>query len=121
MHHELYYVVVAFGGVEGARTYEIGAQCSDTGTSGVGFPEDMHVSDHSFDTSVFDPRSTFQKRECQSMFTFSVGFEAATPKNPNKDSTAYGPAASMPGATNALCQAGFLHTSAPFSDNALFR
>ncbi|KAI5119598.1 hypothetical protein M0805_005768 [Coniferiporia weirii] len=38
----------------------------------VGFPEDM------------------QEREFQNMFTFSSGFEAATLKIPNKDSTAYG-------------------------------
>ena len=87
--------------------------------NGVGFPEDMHVSDHSFDTSVFDAQSMFQEREFQSMFTFSIGFEAATLKNPNKDSTAYGPAASTPGGTNTLRQAGCLPTSAPFSNNTL--
>jgi hypothetical protein len=32
---------------------------------------------------------TFQEREFQNMFTFSRGFEAATLKIPNKDSTAY--------------------------------
>ena len=83
----------------------------------VGFPEDMHVSDHPSDTSVFDAQSMFQEREFQNMFTFSVGFEAATLKIPNKDSSAYGPAASTPGATNTLRQAGFLPTSASFSNN----
>jgi hypothetical protein len=39
----------------------------------VGFPEDM------------------QEREFQNMFTFSLGFEAATLKIPNKEYTAYGP------------------------------
>jgi hypothetical protein len=58
-----------------------------------------------------------QEREFQNMFTFSVGFEAATLKIPNKDSSAYGPAASTSGATSTLRQAGFLPTSSSFSNN----
>ncbi|KAF8592691.1 hypothetical protein K439DRAFT_30515 [Ramaria rubella] len=65
----------------------------------VGFPEDMH------------------EREFQNMFTFSLGFEAATLKIPNKDSSAYGPAAGTPGAASTLRQAGFL-PSASYPANA---
>ena len=42
------------------------------------------------------------------MFTFSAGFEAATLKIPNKDLSAYGPAAGASGAASTLRQAGFL-------------
>ncbi|KAF8514809.1 hypothetical protein BU17DRAFT_68177 [Hysterangium stoloniferum] len=58
----------------------------------VGFPEDM------------------QEREFQNMFTFSVGFEAATLKIPNKDSSAYGPTTGASGTASSLRQAGFLNT-----------
>ncbi|GJJ07251.1 hypothetical protein Clacol_001451 [Clathrus columnatus] len=56
----------------------------------VGFPDDM------------------QEREFQNMFTFSNGFEAATLKIPNKDSSAYGSTAGASGATNTLRQAGYI-------------
>ncbi|KAF8504223.1 hypothetical protein JB92DRAFT_780876 [Gautieria morchelliformis] len=66
----------------------------------VGFPEDMH------------------EREFQNMFTFSVGFEAATLKIPNKDSSAYGPAAGASGAASTLRQAGFIPPSSSYPNNA---
>ncbi|TDL29641.1 hypothetical protein BD410DRAFT_33637 [Rickenella mellea] len=73
---------VALSGVNGpgiALTNGAGANTSQEEISTifvVGFPEDM------------------QEREFQNMFTFSPGFEAATLKIPNKDSTAYGPGTS---------------------------
>lgn len=48
------------------------------------------------------------------MFTFSLGFEAATLKIPNKDSSAYGPAAGASGAASTLRQAGFLPSSSSY-------
>ena len=45
---------------------------------------------------------TLQEREFQNMFTFSSGFEAATLKIPNKDSTAYG--ANAPSTANPINQ-----------------
>lgn len=64
----------------------------------VGFPEDM------------------QEREFQNMFTFSSGFEAATLKIPNKDSTAYG--ANPSAAANAVSPAGRASFPMTFSYNA---
>ena len=52
------------------------------------------------------------------MFTFSVGFEAATLKIPNKDSSAYGPTASTSGTAGALRQGSFIPASASFPNNA---
>ena len=52
------------------------------------------------------------------MFTFSVGFEAATLKIPNKDSSAYGPAAGASGAASTLRQAGFLPSSSSYPNNS---
>ncbi|KAL5507916.1 hypothetical protein ACEPAH_5534 [Sanghuangporus vaninii] len=61
----------------------------------VGFPDDM------------------QEREFQNMFTFSSGFEAATLKIPNKDSTAYGSNAPSVNAGNS--GRGSYQTSFPYS------
>lgn len=49
------------------------------------------------------------------MFTFANGFEAATLKIPNKDSSAYGSAAGASGVTNTLRQAGYLNQQHPGS------
>ncbi|KAL5530084.1 hypothetical protein ACEPAF_6341 [Sanghuangporus sanghuang] len=61
----------------------------------VGFPDDM------------------QEREFQNMFTFSSGFEAATLKIPNKDSTAYG--SNAPSANAGNSGRGSYQTSFPYS------
>lgn len=49
------------------------------------------------------------------MFTFSNGFEAATLKIPNKDSSAYSSTVGASGATNTLRQAGYLNQQYPTS------
>ncbi|EJD01538.1 uncharacterized protein FOMMEDRAFT_90081, partial [Fomitiporia mediterranea MF3/22] len=61
----------------------------------VGFPDDM------------------QEREFQNMFTFSSGFEAATLKIPNKDSTAYG--SNAPSSAANASGRGPYQTGYPFS------
>jgi hypothetical protein len=57
----------------------------------VGFPDDMQVSLRPLIFAAMRLNLIFsQEREFQNMFTFSPGFEAATLKIPNKESTAYG-------------------------------
>jgi hypothetical protein len=58
----------------------------------VGFPDDMTVCCFARESSpilVFI-KGLLQEREFQNMFTFSSGFEAATLKIPNRESTSYG-------------------------------
>ena len=60
----------------------------------VGFPDDMSVRNRPLPRPCDRSRShyyfCYQEREFQNMFTFSSGFEAATLKIPNKESTSYG-------------------------------
>ena len=54
----------------------------------VGFPDDMQVR-YIVYPNCHPSRKSPQEREFQNMFTFSCGFEAATLKIPNKESTSY--------------------------------
>ena len=60
----------------------------------VGFPDDMSVRNiplsRPCDEAAHCCYFCYQEREFQNMFTFSSGFEAATLKIPNKESTSYG-------------------------------
>ncbi|KDQ64155.1 hypothetical protein JAAARDRAFT_43328 [Jaapia argillacea MUCL 33604] len=63
----------------------------------VGFPDDM------------------SEREFQNMFTFSLGFEAATLKIPNKESTAYGSGSNMSRAGGLSFQGSYGGTNDPYN------
>ena len=72
----------------------------------VGFPDDMSVRNirllAAWSQSTHGCYSCYQEREFQNMFTFSSGFEAATLKIPNKESTSYGAVNGQPGRPQGL-------------------
>ncbi|KAF8341505.1 uncharacterized protein EI90DRAFT_3143759 [Cantharellus anzutake] len=106
-HRPLHHSLVAQNSSAGSNTNGPSSSTVGGGTGGSGGTQSSSAQQEEISTIfVVGFPDDMQEREFQNMFTFSHGFEAATLKIPNKESTSYGAGSNLASSSSAANAAG---------------